>query len=470
MLDRRQTLRIGALGGAALLLPGGARGAVARAADTSPFSLPLVVPPVKRPVRRTATTDYYEMTMREATAQILPGVQTPVMTYDGCFPGPTIRARPGRRVVVRQRNALGMEAVVHLHGAHVPADSDGHPKDPIAPGAFRDYVYPNLQPAATLWYHDHTHHMEAEMVFRGLAGCYLLDEPRRTGLPAGRYDLPLMLRDAQFDDQGGLVFTMGDARKRTVLLVNGCRQPYHPVAARKYRLRLINGANTRYFTLGLSDGRPMWLIASDGGLLPAPVRATGVTLSPGERVDAVVDFADLAPGSQLTLRNTDANTGQPSDLLRFDVVRRAYDPSRIPSRLGGSPPDLGPAAVHRDIVMGVNPITGMSEINGRSFDMDRIDQRIQLGQTEEWRIVNSDVNPPIRHNLHVHGTHFQVIDRNGVPVSGHEAGWKDTVAIPNGGDVRIRVRYERYTGLYLYHCHLLDHSSMGMMAQSEVTA
>ncbi|MEV5708033.1 multicopper oxidase domain-containing protein [Actinoallomurus sp. NPDC052274] len=469
MLDRRQTLRFGALGGVALFLPRVAHGASARAVDAPPFSLPLIVPPVKRPTRRTATTDYYEMTMREANAQILPGVQTPVMTYDGCFPGPTIRARPGRRVVVRQTNALGMEAVVHLHGAHVPTSSDGHPKDPIPPGAARDYVYPNRQPAATLWYHDHTHHMEAEMVFRGLAGCYLLDEPRRTGLPAGRYDLPLMLRDARFDGQGGLVFEMDDFRYRNTLLVNGRWAPYHRVAARKYRLRLINGSNARYFTLSLSDGRPMWLIASDGGLLPAPVRATSVSLSPGERVDAVVDFGDLAPGARLTLRDTDAFTGQASDLMRFDVVTRVHDPSRIPSRLGTAP-GLGPASVHRDVVMGLNFSTGMFEINGKSYDMDRIDQRIKLGETEEWRIVNKDVKPSVPHNLHLHGTHFQVIDRNGVPVSGHEAGWKDTVPVPIGGEVRIRVRYERYTGLYLYHCHLLDHSSMGMMAQSEVFA
>ncbi|GAA1774889.1 multicopper oxidase family protein [Actinomadura chokoriensis] len=478
MLSRRGVIRLGAVAAGAAALPGtaaiGRRGrAWADVTAPPPFSVPLSVPETAVPVRRTATTDYYDMTIRDGAAEILPGVSTPIMGYEGRFPGPTIRAEAGRRVVVRQTNAMTHETVVHLHGGLVAPGQDGHPADAIAPGADRRYVYGNRQPAATLWYHDHSHHMEAEMVFRGLAGFYLLGDrrERRLGLPSGRYDVPLMLRDARFDEQGRLLFEMDDFRYRNTLLVNGRPQPYLRVAGRKYRLRLLNGSNERYFTLrlGEGDGDAMTVIASDGGLLPAPVTAASVTLSPAERVDVVVDFARYRPGTRVVLHNTDGTDDATTSVMRFDVGHRVPDFSRVPERLGRAH-DLGEAVATRDIAMNLDLSTGRFVIDGRTFDMDRVDMRIKRGETEIWRVHNRDVQPSVPHNFHVHGTHFQVLDRNGRPVTGHEAGRKDTVAVPIGGDVRLKVRFDRYLGRYLYHCHLLDHSSMGMMAQAEVIA
>jgi spore coat protein A, manganese oxidase len=475
MLNRRETLKLGAIGGAGLLAPGVRAGAPRRARDGAvvvppPFSVPLTVPEVLRPVRRSAGTDYYEMTIKEATAEIIPGVATNVLGYQGRFPGPTIKARTGRRTVVKQTNALTGETTVHLHGGHVEPSSDGHPMDAIAPGASRTYHYPNEQPATTLWYHDHTHMMEAEQVFRGLSGCYLLEDPAELalGLPTGPYDVPLLIRDARFDDAGQFVFEMEDFRYRTSILVNGRPQPYFKVAARRYRLRLLNGSNERYFQLRLSDGAEMVQIASDGGLLPQPLPATDIILSPAERVDVVVDFSRYALGTQIVLQNVDPGTAEPTrQIMRFDVTSTARDRSRVP-QWHHPMRSLGTATVNREVTMSLDMNLMLYVIDGKVFDMDRVDQKIKRGDTEIWKINNPVTQPSVRHNMHLHGTHFQILDRNDQPVGGHETGWKDTVAVPVGGSVRIKVRYDRYLGRYLYHCHLLDHSSMGMMAQLEV--
>ncbi|NED82330.1 multicopper oxidase domain-containing protein, partial [Streptomyces sp. SID11233] len=177
-LNRRNLIKLGAAAGTAAcgVLPSGTRAAASPSPSSAPapFSVPLSVPPLLRPVRRTPTADHYEVTVQEATAEILPGVDTPVLTYGGSFPGPTIRALRGRETAIRYTNALSLPIATHLHGGHVPADQDGYPMDTIEPGASREYRYVNSQPAATLWYHDHAHMSEAESVYRGLAGAYLV--------------------------------------------------------------------------------------------------------------------------------------------------------------------------------------------------------------------------------------------------------------------------------------------------------
>jgi FtsP/CotA-like multicopper oxidase with cupredoxin domain len=475
VLSRRDALRLGVLSGAALSGLRTGRTSTRHVAVPPAFSVPLGMPPLLRPVRRTATTDYYEITMKEAEAEILPGVRTPVWGYDGAFPGPTIRATTGRRVVVRQTNALPGETSVHLHGGLVPAASDGHPMNPVPAGGSREYVYPNRQPGATLWYHDHAHHREAETVYRGLAGCYLLTDPAEhaLGLPGGRHDVLLMLRDARFDDQGELVFSMFDGDgERNVILVNGRPQPYLRVEPRRYRLRLVNASNQRFFRLELDSGDAMTQIASDDGLLAAPVPATTVALSPGERVEVVVDFGRHPSGTRVILRNTDIGaTDVTRDVMCFDVAGHPLrDHSRVPDRLAPAPSIGSPSSRVRDITLDFDAVSGDPVINGRVFDPDRVDERVTFGATETWRVTNRDDKTGFRHNFHMHGVHFRVLDRDGVPVTGHETGWKDTVAVPTGTTVRLKARFDGYRGRYLYHCHLLEHSSMGMMAQMEIGA
>ncbi|WP_282693499.1 multicopper oxidase domain-containing protein [Streptomyces sp. CC208A] len=472
MITRRSVLG-GALAAAGLplLAPGAARAADGPVPPA--FSVAMPVPPVLRPTSCADGRDLYEVTIRRATAEILPGTATDVLTYDGHFPGPVIHARSGRQVVVRQHNALDAPVAVHLHGASVPPESDGGPMDVFAPGTSRTYTYPNRQPHASLWFHDHAHHRESEHVYRGLSGTYLLTDEaeQRLPLPKGRYDVPVTIRDARFDELGRLAYTMGD-RNRTTLLANGRITPYFEVAARKYRFRLLNGSNLRFFSLSLSDGTPLTQIASDGGLLERPVTVPVLTLSPGERADVVIDFSRYPLGTRLVLKNNGTNLpDRLTQVLGFDVTHTADDPSSVPPVLRTLPAaaDLPTAAVTRDIVLSMDE-DGRPEprgfVNGRMYDPDRVDTTVAFGTSEIWNVTNA--NRHAAHNFHLHLVQFRVLERGGRPVGPAEAGLKDTVRVAAGETVRLHVTFDGYRGDYVYHCHMLDHSAMGMMATFRV--
>src|SRR5262249_55125736 len=164
-------------------------------------------PPVARPVKSTPDMDSYQITMREADVEIIPGARTRIWGYDGLFPGPTIKARAGRGVLVEQRNGLSVDTSVHRHGGNQSASDDGHPTDTIGPRGSKTYYYPNTQPAATLWYHEHAHDIEARGVYMGLAGLYLISDELEDSLrlPSGDYDVPLVITDRLFAPDGSLV-------------------------------------------------------------------------------------------------------------------------------------------------------------------------------------------------------------------------------------------------------------------------
>ena len=476
MLTRRDSLRLAALTGAGIALPAKAAAAVrpssprsARdAADGGPFALPLPIPDVLEPVARTRDYDLYRMRMCYADLTVIPGLTTRLQTFNGQFPGPTIRARRGRPVVVEQYNDLAVETAVHLHGGHVSHDSDGYPLEVLRHGDRRRYFYPNDQPAATLWYHDHAHMVEAQNVYRGLAGTYLLtdDYEEDLPLPRGRYDIPLMLRDAKIEVDGSL--TYDGYPFHPTILVNGRSQPHLDVAARRYRFRILNGANSRVFNLSLGNGDEVVQIGSDGGLLPAPAPSTALALFPAERADVVIDFSRYPVGSQVLLHNTlNFLPGEPTEILRFDVVREAQDRSRVPQRLRPVD-DLGVPVVERDFALTFDPMTLTMLINGKTFDPNRVDIRPELGVPESWTISNPDTRLPVPHTFHVHHTQFRVIERDGKPPAPGESGLKDTIALNPGETVRILLRFTEFTGLYVYHCHMIEHAEMGMMGQMNI--
>ncbi|MFD4660043.1 multicopper oxidase family protein [Kitasatospora sp. NPDC058444] len=445
-----------------------------RGAATGPFSVRMPVPATLNPVSRTADTDVYRLDILPAQLELLPGVKTKCLTFGGSFVGPTIRAKEGRRALVTYRNWLPETANVHLHGGHVPADSDGHPMQVIDPGGERRYEYPNQQPGATLWYHDHSHHLEAEHVYRGMHGFYLIEgeDERELGLPCGEYDVPIAIRDAEIDANGQLV--AGDPRNRNVILVNGRQKPFFPVAARKYRIRLLNSSTLRFLKFNFGS-LPVQQIGSDGGLLPEPIDRTGTDfpLAAGERVDLVVDFSGQRVGSQCMLTNQGQFTGndEVEQVLRFDVVRTARDYSRVPAELRELPP-LPPATVERVVTLSFD-LTGnpVGLIDGKPFDENRVDQTIKRGTTEIWTVVNGDGATkygPIQHSFHMHLAQFRVLDRDGKPPLPGDVGLKDTVPLPPGSSVRVQATFDDYLGRYMYHCHMLEHSSAGMMGQMEV--
>ncbi|MEV5437253.1 multicopper oxidase domain-containing protein [Streptomyces sp. NPDC052682] len=478
MLNRRHLLKAAVAGGAAALFPWeglsgtGVAAAGGELAQSTPFAHAMPVPRTLAPASTTATADLYDLRMREADVEIVKGLTSRVRTYGGAFPGPTIKASSGREVVVRQYNDLTVDTAVHLHGAHVLSEHDGLPMDVIAPGSSRTYHYPNAQRAASLWYHDHAHHLEAENVYMGLHGLYLISDPeeRKLPLPRGAYDVPLVIRDARIEADGTLRYTRPSDCPH--MLVNGKERPYAKVAARKYRLRLYNACANRYLRLRFADGTPFTQIASDGGLLEQPLERDELLMLGGERIEVVVDFSRWGEGRSVVLENAGALPTERPEVLRFDITRAGADPSQVPARLTTLPP-VPQGTVEREFELRTFPAM---TINGLTYDPDRVDVETTVGTSEIWTIRNVEAPlaaPPdfhVYHSFHTHLVYFRVLERNGRPAGARDQGLKDTVCLGPGETVKIAMTWGPYAGQYLYHCHQLGHSSGGQMGRIDVRA
>jgi MGT family glycosyltransferase len=476
-IDRRQFLF--ASGSAALVgLAPGASPRVETGLSVEPFRVTLPIPPVLSPVRSDATADYYEIVQREAVAEIIPGVRTRVWAYNGIVPGPTIEARRGRTVVVRHTNRLDRPTVVHLHGGITRPESDGFPSDVLPPGETRVLRYDNTGHPATLWYHDHSWRGAGRNLYMGLAGLYLLkgDSDLDQQLPSGRYDIPLMLQDRSFTSDGELAYEHDRHHGAVgrVMLVNGAPWPVLEVAARKYRFRIVNASNAMPVRLALGTKQPLVQIATDHGLLPSAVTLTTLALSMGERTEVVIDFSVYPIGTGIVLEN-DRGEGGLRRIMRFDVVRAERDDSRVPERLADVE-SLSPlqATRTRTFVFGGQPTIGVPPgvrwvINNDAFDPNRVDAAPRLGDVEVWRFLNRRFfGRTMLHPVHTHLAPFQILRRNGGPPLRHEGGWKDTVAIEDGEEVDVIIRWSGYTGRYLLHCHNLEHEDHSMMARVDV--
>lgn len=468
MVSRREFLKMGAIGGAALALPPDRALALLGPAAVEPFAVPLSVPPILKPVKTENGRDIYRITMRKGVARILPGKRTPIWGFNGRFPGPTIRAKRGREVVVRQINDLRVNTTIHLHGGHVSAENDGHPTDLIRPGEHRDYVYPNEQEAATLWYHDHTHHHTSRNVHMGLAGLYLLEDEAEgeLNLPQGRYDIPLIIQNRSFKANGSFKFRDGhNSVPGKVILVNGRPMPYMKVANRKYRFRILNASNSRGYTLALDQDQPLVQIASDGGLLAAPYTAMTVPLWPAERAEIVIDFSMYEVGTSVVLNDVkdplDPSRSKP--VMRFDIEREEDDPSSLPAML--RPIDRLLGTTERVFQLSLDQETQRWVINGKPFSHHRIDAEPRLGDTEIWTFQNLSDKV---HPMHVHLVMFQVLTRDNLPPDPSEMGWKDTVRVDPASTVRVAMKFTDYSGKYVFHCHNLAHEDHSMMAQMRV--
>jgi spore coat protein A len=497
-LSRREFLKLGVAGGAGLLLPIGTFGtAFARARTVEnlesppvqPFAVPLPIPPVLEPARKDATTDYYEITQKEAKARILPELKTEVWGYDGIFPGPTIEARSGRRVVVRQKNELPVPVSTHLHGGVTPPESDGYPTDLVPPGGHKDYVYPNEQRASTHWYHDHRMDFTGPQVWRGLAGFYLLRDEAEDALtlPTGEKDVPVMIADRLFAEDGsfyypsldssltgepGVLGAYGDGVLGDRVLVNGAVQPFFEVSNTRYRFRILNASNARQYELALDSGGPLVQVGSDGGLLFTPQTLRRIRLAPAERFDVIIDFSEYPMGSKVVLKNM-LGRGSTADVMRFDVIRKEKDESRIPPRLAYvEEPEPAKAAASRSFQFERGVPGGPWLINGERFDPERMDARPHLESTEVWTLdmgFGGLKNPTgVAHPVHLHLVQFRVLDRNGKKPFPEDAGWKDTVNLLPHEKIRILARFSGHRGRYVFHCHNLEHEDMRMMANFEV--
>jgi FtsP/CotA-like multicopper oxidase with cupredoxin domain len=448
--------------------------APAASPKVTPFAVPLPIP-------ATLTSPDITLTAQQAQVPVLPGSPTKMWTYNGTFPGPTIRRPTGQPTRVTLINHLPPEVgalTLHHHGAHARSEDDGQPADLLIPhDGSRTYTYDmteagTTERGATQWYHDHRMDVTGRNVWMGLAGMFILDDPAEAAinaaLPNGAQDVPLMIADRKFDadNQISYQFTsegvIGD-----LPLVNGAPQPFFDVGTRRYRLRVLNASNSRSYYLALSNGRSFVQVASEAGLLPAPVVRDRILLGPAERAEVIVDFAGML-GQDVTLLNL-AASGAMSQLMQFRVRRDEADPSTVPSAL--RPPrqfEVAPHSVERTWVLGREVATGMWTINGMGFDHNRIDAKPELGKSERWTFINASASD---HIVHIHDVDWRIVARTAAPpgtIEADEGGAKETFRIHAQEVVVIESTFTDHTGRYMWHCHILEHEDFAMMAQFEV--
>ena len=476
MLSRRDFL-IGCGGAIGLQIPS-LRASLSASGYTvdRKFQSPLRIPSVLRPIRSDETTDDYEIEQRQASVEVLPGKQTTIWGYEGMFPGPTIKARQGRRAAIRHTNKLAVPTVVHLHGGATPSDSDGFPTDLVLPGHQKTYFYPNDR-AATLWYHDHAMDQTGRNIFMGLAGMYLVESKEETNppLPRDEYDVPLILQDRLFSQDGALLYRPDpvDGPAADVTMVNGTPWPKFDVSTCKYRFRILNASNARLFRLALSSRQPLIQIATDGGLLPVPRKVQDIPLAMAERVEVIVDFSLHPLNTVITLDDINAPAAKRS-LLQFNVVSRVNDDGKLPERLTQFQAIVSDRAVQRRTFMFTRGNSHHSEvqwsINGEQFDPARPIAEVRANDIEIWRLANHTFREKhnVIHPVHLHLANFQILRRNGRPPAPYESGLKDTIALNVGDDVEIVARFPGLTGRYVMHCHNLEHEDRGMMARFDV--
>ncbi len=445
------------------------------------------------------------------TGQLLSGSGVTVQNIPGSYLGPILRVQSGRKLRIFFHNNLAEESVIHPHGLRVPEDCDGAPMQAIGPGETKVYEFTVVDHAMPAWFHPHPHMRTAYQVFMGLAGLfYVWDEDEVRAVPGaetGANDVPLVIQDRTFDSYNQFVYQphhmWGYLGNR--ILVNGRPNAALSLEPRAYRLRILNGSNARTYKLAWSNGMPLTVIGTDGGLLPSVVQKSYVTLMPGERVDVWADFNRLAR-KQVVLRSLSFDPGGGTmgggggrmggggmggggmggggigsglangaafDILTVNVGKSAT-----------AQPGLGPLPALETYMPLPTPdnvdapvpfVLDMQQmvwtINGRVYEMMGVaeDEMVHLGHPIAWEWIN---NSPIPHPMHIHNVQFRVLSRNSAAApSGYgtvsqglvDSGWKDTVLVWPGERVKIAMNFMPHAGMYMYHCHILEHEDMGMM-------
>ena len=477
----RRTFMRSAAGAATMLVGGSAALATACERQTDAPTLPTHAPqwvgtpsPVTRyPLRIPTIVSAAGLALaaKPTTLDLGNGYLGPALGYNGLVPGPVIRAKRGDAVNIKVQNSLSEVTTVHWHGMVLPTAADGHPQNAFAAGSSYNYNFTIDQRACTNWYHPHPHMLTAKQVYNGLAGMFIVndDQELALGLPSGAYEIPMVLKDISVDSSGNLAYSADhDGFLGNIPAVNGTRDPYLNVETALYRVRLVNGSQSRIWHLSLSTGAPFIVIGNDGGLLEAPVNVTQIDFGPGERLDLLLDFRGLAVGNSVMMRSSTSRWdnwgGSDSfDVLEFRVARQVSIAATIPSALS-TIPKLSNPVVTRDFSFGGWP---PHTINGATYDMNRIDFEVPFGQVERWRFI---WQRGATHPVHVHATSFQVQSRTGgrSQVNPWERGWKDTVLVGQAETVEVLLRFDKFRGLYMLHCHNLEHEDAGMMMNFKV--
>ena len=477
------------------LLVGGLASAQSAASGPEPLSSAefqlLPIPPVLELVpsgsRLTGT-----LVASAGEHEFYPGSPSPSLGYNGSYLGPTIVLERGQSYSMRIDNELDELTTVHWHGLDVQADADGGPRQPIDPGDQWDAVFDIHQAPATAWYHPHAMGTTASQVAMGLAGMIII---RDTSTQAARNleaalphtygvdDLPVIFQDRRLNRSGENSYrpAMPDlihGFSGNTLVTNGVAEPVATVPRGWVRLRLLNGSNAAYIRVVLPDSLDARVIASDGGYLDRPVPARTLLVAAGERYEVVVNTGSLVEG-EVTWIEAFTDSELSGRLLGLQVDRRRGSPAAkvvttLPEELLPPPQLVDTAADLSDIprrrfvleTRGMMSRTPFS-INGKVMDLGRIDERIEAGRLEIWEIRNAG-GMNITHSFHVHSAAFQVVSYAGRPATELIAGRKDTVIIPPGATVEIAVLFDEHLGVFMYHCHMLEHEESGLMGQFEV--
>jgi FtsP/CotA-like multicopper oxidase with cupredoxin domain len=421
----------------------------------------------------------------EHVHQFYPGINTNTYGASAEYLGPTLILNRGDTTRIWVHNRLNQITSLHWHGMHVPGEMDGGPQRIIASGESWMAEFPVKNPAATYWYHPHPHELTAEQANFGVAGFIIVrdEDEAQLALPRtyGVDDFPVVVQDRKFLANGDFAFyPFGDS-----VLVNGTPNAYLECPAQVVRLRLLNGSNARIYALGLDNGQPMHVIAGDGGLLAVPAATNRLWLSNGERAEVLLDLTGMegdslllmsygnelpntVPGSGNLIWESSILNGVAFPVLRIRVTAPTADPiAAIPSALltVPMPSESESIRTRTKTITGMGMVgMGMFMINGFMFDLDVINDTVQLGAVEVWNIVN---NSNMAHPMHIHGVSFEVLARNGAPPLAWERGPKDVVLVDRFETVKLVMRFDEETDdwPFMYHCHNLLHEDNMMMLQ-----
>jgi len=425
--------------------------------------------------------------IQNTSGQMLNQIPTSILSYRNGLLGDTIKTAKGSTVSVQVQNNLDVETNIHWHGLIVPEDMDGHPKDLIPAGGSFTYLLPIQQRAGTYWYHPHPHGDTARQVFMGLAGMLIVtdDEEGALNLPSGEFEIPVIIQDKHFSGSS-LDYSPSDEEIMTgylgeQIMVNGAHSPFASVSKGWYRLRILNGSTARVYDLAFSNSMAFHVIGADGGLLATPESVTSLMLGPGERADVLIDFSSITVGQSVYLVSKkfsqyNMQGRQEFKIMKFLVGDTASTAFTLPTTLSSIPGIPPPSAIKTrtfDIaamIGGTGGHGGMGQhsINGKTFDMDRIDESVSANTTEIWEFDNrmgDEIHP-----MHIHGVQFQILERIGGRgnLIATEKGWKDTVLVMPGEKVRVIMTFPSFTGVFVFHCHNLEHEDDGMMLNFEI--
>jgi FtsP/CotA-like multicopper oxidase with cupredoxin domain len=458
----------------------------AQAAEGQPLRIPELID-----ARSKGNT--ISLTAQAGRTTFFPGSESATLGFNGSYLGPTLRLHRSDEVEIAVANAMRGTTAVHWHGLLVPAEADGGPHHPIEPGATWRPRMKIDQPAATLWYHAHMHGETARQVYGGLAGMILVaDEAERAlGVPStyGVDDLPLIVQDKIFQDDR-LIYprhpmVLMHGMRGDTILVNGTPNAVARVPRGLARLRLVNGSNARVYDFSFSDDRNFYWIASDAGLLEQPLPRRSLWLAPGQRAELLVDFSDGRAVSLRTGPDPTSGMGMMSamsdslsnsaEVVRFAPQGEPAARVRVPDRLvAREPVDRAKVSQRRRFVLtmghgmmgrGGMGMMGMFGINGRPFDMGRVDQTVRLGDTEIWEVTGE----MMAHPFHIHGVHFEVLSRAGSGPETEDSGLRDTVLVQEPVELLVRFTQPAAHAPFMFHCHTLEHEDAGMMGQFKTT-